>query len=335
MEDCADVLQFQRVDEARPRFERRQQQVVHVRVVRAVRRYDRTPQHPLGFQWRGPLVVAVPQRHPPTHDVVGLLQLRGEEGSDDLAGQVRRADIHPCVLVDLPAEELAAVGTFLADDLRAFHQRFVVDQQRAAFARDHILGLVEAQRAQRAERPQRLAAIGREDSLRGVLDHGEAVALRDRHDRVHLAAHARVVDDADRLRARSDRGFDQRFVDVERVPADVDEHRHRAAQDERVGGRHEGERRHDDFVARLQVEQERAHFQRRRARVRQQRLAATGARLQPRVALPGEPAVSRQMTRGVGLADQPQFAAGHVGLVEGNFHPWFRCVRGCRPGIRG
>ena len=50
---------------------------------------------------------------------------------------------HPRVLVDLAAEELAAVGALLPDDLGALDESRIVDEQRAALAGDDVLRLVE------------------------------------------------------------------------------------------------------------------------------------------------------------------------------------------------
>ena len=183
----------QRCDEARARREIGQQQVVHVRVVPAVRGHDRPAQQAACLERRERRVVALPDREPRGRDALGLLELRGEERGDDLARQVRRADVDPGVLVDLAAEELRAVGALLADDLGALDEARVVDEQRAALAGDDVLGLVEAQRAERADRAERLAAVGRQDALRGILDDRESVLRGDREDRVHLAADAGVV----------------------------------------------------------------------------------------------------------------------------------------------
>ena len=86
-----------------------------------------------------------------------------------------------------------------------------------------------------------------------------------------------------------DRRLDQALVQVQRVGSDVDEDRPRAAQHEGVGRRDEGERRHDDFVARADVGEQRRHLQgggagmdekhpARAARLEQERLAALGER---------------------------------------------------------
>ncbi len=69
-----------------------------------------------------------------------------------------------------PRKNCAAVRALLADDLGALDEARVVDEQRAAFAADDVLGLVEAERAELADRAERPAAVGREDALRGVLD---------------------------------------------------------------------------------------------------------------------------------------------------------------------
>ena len=110
-----------------------------------------------------------------------------------------------------------------------------------------------------------------------------------RRDGIHLASDARVVHHHDRARPRRrDRSLDLHLVDVQRVGPDVDEHRHAAAQHEGVGSRDEGERRHDDLVARPDAGEDRGQLEGRSARLGEQRRVAAGRLLQPRLASPGE-----------------------------------------------
>src|SRR5207245_973907 len=95
---------------------------------------------------------------------------------------------------------------------------------RAALAAMDVLRLVEAERAEIADGAEWLAAVAGEQALRRVFDHLQAVPPRDRHDFVHLAANARVVDGGDRDGLGGDRGLDEPFVEIEGVLADVDEH---------------------------------------------------------------------------------------------------------------
>jgi hypothetical protein len=69
----------------------------------------------------------------------------------------------------------------------------------------------------------------------------------------------------DRLRPLGDRLLDKAFVQVQRVRAAVDEDRDRAAQRVCVRGGAERERRQNDFVSRLQVQQDRRHVEGMRA----------------------------------------------------------------------
>src|SRR5467141_420039 len=162
------------------------------------------------------------------------------------------------------------------------------------------------------------ALVGSHHALCRVFDH-EQVALRgERHDRVHLAGNAAVVHRNDRARAWRNGTGDPGLVDVERIGPDIDEHGDTAAQHERVGGRHEGIRRHDHFIAWPDIRQDRRHLERRSAGMRQQRLATSGALFKPCVAAAGKRAVPRKVTLGMSLGDIPELLAGHVGLVERN-----------------
>ena len=59
----------------------------------------------------------------------------------------------------------------------ALGERVVVDGDAAAFARRHVLVVVEAERADMADRAEFPAIIAAADALTGVLDHDEAAAL--------------------------------------------------------------------------------------------------------------------------------------------------------------
>ena len=89
--------------------------------------------------------------------------------------------------------------------------------------------------------------------MRGVLDDLQIVVARDVEDPIHVASVAGEVHRQDRadalVGAALERLLDAGGVDVEGAGIDVDEHRPRAEVAENLGGRGEGERRGDDFVA--------------------------------------------------------------------------------------
>jgi hypothetical protein len=78
-----------------------------------------------------------------------------------------------------------------------------------------------------------------------VLHHRHAERL-DLRDRDHVAEQ---VNDDDRLRARRHRGAHRLRRHAEGLRVDVAEHRPRTGGRDRLGGRVEGEGRHDDLVA--------------------------------------------------------------------------------------
>src|SRR3546814_679591 len=134
MEHGADAHLPQRRDELRTYLDRREQQVIHMRIVAAFRRHYRSLEQALGLKWCSPFVVTVPDGKAPCGDLAGLLQLGGEERGNDLAWEIGRTHVHPGVLVHLSAKELAAVGALLANDLGALRHGWIVDQQRTTFA---------------------------------------------------------------------------------------------------------------------------------------------------------------------------------------------------------
>src|SRR4030081_2864823 len=101
-------------------------------------------------------MVAVPQCAPPHLQTLGVLELRPKESGNDVAGKEGGAEIDPCVLVDLAAQETAAIGALLAQDFGPANIGRIVYQQRASLAGNEILGFVEAdcgEIADAAERP--------------------------------------------------------------------------------------------------------------------------------------------------------------------------------------
>ncbi len=162
-------------------------------------------------------------------DLIHLLELRQQESRVELARQIGRADIDPGVFVDPALQELGAVRSLLPQDVGAVDEALVIDQQSTPFARDEILGFVKAHGRKVPDAAERTVLVLRRDALRGVLQHEEAVPLRDVHDLVHGTADTRVVNRDDGLGLLRDGRFDQAFVDVERVGPDIDKNRHGTA----------------------------------------------------------------------------------------------------------
>jgi len=120
----------------------------------------------------------------------------------------------------------------------------------------------------------------------------------------------------DRPRARGNRVLDQFFIQIEGVFADIDEHRNRAAQHERVRGRNEGVGGQDNLVAPFDIQQQRGHVERRRAGVRQQGPGAAGALLDPSMAALREGAIAGKMEIPLRLGGIDKLVARRVGQVE-------------------
>ena len=152
--------------------------------------------------------------------------------------------------------------------------------------------------------------------MRGVLDDHEAIALGNVGEEVHLARDARIMHDADGARARRDCTLYQRLVEVQRVGPDVHEHGGRATQHERIRRGDERVGRHDDFVPGPDVREHGRHFQRRRARVAEQRPPAPDRLLQPFTTLRCKRPVSREMGARQRLRDVGELLAKDRRAVE-------------------
>src|SRR5206468_9081665 len=111
--------------------------------------------------------------------------------------EIAGAKIDPGVLVDLPAEEAAAVGTFFADDLGALDVCRIVDQQRAPFAAGEIFGFVKTLGRHASKCSQRPVLVCAEQAMGVVFDDSNSMTPGDFADRVHLASNARVMNGND------------------------------------------------------------------------------------------------------------------------------------------
>ena len=103
---------------------------------------------------------------------------------------------------------------------------------------------------ERAERSHRGAVERGAVRLGRVLVDLQAVLVGDRDAARHLGRVAVEVDRHDALGLVGDGGLDRGRVEAEVVRLDVGEHRRGTGQRDGVGGRGEGERGHDDLVAR-------------------------------------------------------------------------------------
>ncbi len=170
-------------------------------------------------------MISVPDLDSTRVDFFSSLQLAPEYGCEQVAQHPAGSDIHPGVLVDLAAQELASIRALLAKGLRSFDERGIVDQQGTALTAGDVLGLVETLRRHRAERAEVLALVLREQTVRIVLDQCQIVLRCEVRKYLHLACHPAVVHYAYCARLGRDRLLDERRVDVQRVVARVNEHR--------------------------------------------------------------------------------------------------------------
>ena len=90
--------------------------------------------------------------------------------------------------------------------------------------------------------------------MRSVLDHRDAGAVGDRHERIEVGGAAEEVNGNDRLRAPADLPLHVGRADEVGVGIDVGEDWHAAETRHGAGGREEGVARQDHLVAGLDVE---------------------------------------------------------------------------------
>src|SRR2546423_13159596 len=89
-------------------------------------------------------MIGLPDSAAAVLDLFEGLELGGEERGQDLGGQVAGTDVHPPVPSDDAAQEVAAVGTLVPDDLRSGMQAHVVNDERASLTTLHVLSSMAA-----------------------------------------------------------------------------------------------------------------------------------------------------------------------------------------------
>jgi hypothetical protein len=134
-------------------------------------------------------------------------------------------------------------------------ERIVVGEAGPAVAvTAERLGRKEARTGESGQRTGAAPTLSRTETLRRVLDDGQPMAGGDGVDRGEIGALAEQAHRQDRARRGTDRGLEQRRIEIVGVRIDVDEDRPCAEQRDRLAGGDEGERRGDDLVARSHPE---------------------------------------------------------------------------------
>jgi hypothetical protein len=117
--------------QAAPAVVRGEQDLEHVKTLVTPRRYGRQNDlarpRPIGKA----KLVAMPETPPLRLNHRRVLQLSCQQGRQQLGRQVTRSEVDPFILGEFAAKELASIGAFFPDDLRALEQRDVVKEQRA------------------------------------------------------------------------------------------------------------------------------------------------------------------------------------------------------------
>ena len=151
-------------------------------------------------------------------------------------------------------------------------------RDHSALARDDVLGRVEAEGGEVAERPGMAIADERLDRVRAILDHRQPALAREGDDVDDVARSSREVHRNHRARAIRRTALDLLGRHAHRLPVDVREHRNRTRVDDRVCGRRERHCRHDHLVARTEVERHHCQMQGGGARVDRDRVPGLDVR---------------------------------------------------------
>ena len=145
-----------------------------------------------------------------------------------------------------------AVPAPVADRLGHAPERGALHQDRAALPGGDLVGGIEGERREVAERPDRAPVVGPAEGVAAVLDQHQLVAAAERLDGLEIERVAQRVGDHDRARARREGVLQLVDVDVVARQLDVDEHGHEAVLHDRIDRRGKAGRDRDHLVARTQ-----------------------------------------------------------------------------------
>ncbi len=232
-------------------------------------------------------------------------ELREPEGGGEVGGLEVRAQ---CLVV------VADPHAVVAEEAEPVGHLVVVGRREAALAGHQVLRGVEAEHG-RTEPAGALPVVRRAVGLGGVLHDPQAVALGDRHERVHVRHEAVEVDRQDRLRAGRDRRLHRGRVDAEVVLADVHQDRRGADPEDRAHRGVEAERDGDHLVAGADPERVQDRLERHRAVAHQDRVlhAAVGG---PGLLEGGGPLPHREHPGAEDLEDGLLFGGADVGAGD-------------------
>ena len=138
----------------------------------------------------------------------------------------------------------------------------LVEDQRSAFDRGHILVGMETEDDHVADAADALAAPPCPHGVRGILDNAHAVASGARVQRFHVHRVSGEVHRHDRTGSQSECSLELVEIDVPGLELDVDEYRPGTDPQDHVGGRCKRHRGNDDFMARPDTGDLESHFQR-------------------------------------------------------------------------
>src|SRR5262245_1484088 len=99
------------------------------------------------------LIIVVPNLFAFYLDLFSGFKLSIEKRCKNIRWQEAGTDIHPCVLVDLPAKKAASISSFLSNNLGTFNVLRTIDNESAAFTAREVLGLMKTQRRKMTESP--------------------------------------------------------------------------------------------------------------------------------------------------------------------------------------
>ena len=118
-------------------------------------------------------------------------------------------------------------------------------------------------------RPKSFPFICTHDTLRCIFYNQQIMSTRDIHDRIHLTGNSRIMNRHNCPCLFGNRILDQFFIYIHCIRSDIYKFHSSATQNKGVCCRYKSIRRHDDFIPRLNICQNRCHLRRMCTRSRQ------------------------------------------------------------------
>ena len=198
--------------------------IIHMCIMAAFFRYIRLFYLALCCKMCKVLMIIIINFHSFIKNFITLFQLCIQICCTQLTWKIRGTIVHPAVLVNLSAEELASVCTFFSENFRFLLIIIIIKENCSALTHSIILGLMEAVTSKISDSSKSFTFVIGIHSLSRVFNNFQIIFLRDCHNRIHLAGNSCIMDRYDSLCLLCNCRLDQFFIYIHCIRSDINKY---------------------------------------------------------------------------------------------------------------